>query len=84
MKIVFLFQFSGMNEITAGSDSKKANVQSVLLLTDGLANHGVKTKDGILAEMKKLQNRRKVFAIMYSNANLNFIHVDGNSKNNTK
>ena len=40
--------------LTAGDDSR-AQVQSVLLLTDGLANEGIKTKDGILGEMRKLQ-----------------------------
>ena len=33
-----------------------AQVQSVLLLTDGLANEGIKGKDNILAEMMKLQS----------------------------
>ena len=41
--------------VTAGDDSR-AQVQSVLLLTDGLANEGIKTKEGILGEMRKLQD----------------------------
>ena len=36
---------------------EKAQVQSVLLLTDGLANEGIKSKDGILKEMNKLQSK---------------------------
>ena len=35
-------------------------MQSVLLLTDGLANEGIKSKDGILGEMRKLQDSKKV------------------------
>ena len=31
-------------------------MKSVLLLTDGLANEGIKSKDGILGEMRKLQS----------------------------
>ena len=46
---------SGMEQIAFAS-GEKAQVQSVLLLTDGLANEGIKTKDGILAEMTKLQS----------------------------
>eukprot|EP00731_Ephydatia_muelleri_P001023 Em0001g1023a len=46
----------GMEEIAYNSGSEKAKVQSVLLLTDGLANQGVRTKDGILAEMMRIQN----------------------------
>ena len=46
---------SGMEQI-AFATGEKAQVQSVLLLTDGLANEGIKTKDGILAEMTKLQS----------------------------
>ena len=38
----------------------RAQVQSVLLLTDGLANEGIKSKDGILGEMRKLQDSKKV------------------------
>lgn len=34
----------------------QARVQSVLLLTDGLTNEGIKSKDGILGEMRKLQS----------------------------
>ena len=31
-------------------------MQSVLLLTDGLANEGIQGKDGILGEMRKSQD----------------------------
>ena len=31
-------------------------MQSVFLLTDVLANEGIKSKDGILGEMRKLQS----------------------------
>ena len=41
--------------LTAGQEGR-AQVQSVLLLTDGLVNRGVKSKDGILGEMRKLQS----------------------------
>ena len=45
--------------LTAGRKGR-AQVQSVLLLTDGLANEGIKSKDGILGEMRKLQDSKKV------------------------
>ena len=45
----------GMEQIIHSGDGR-AQVQSVLLLTDGLANDGIKHMDGILAEMTKLQN----------------------------
>ena len=45
-----------MEEVAYNSGPDKAKVQSVLLLTDGLANQGVTTKDGILAEMMRIQN----------------------------
>ena len=53
--------YEGMQQIglTAGQKGQ-AQVQSVLLLTDGLANEGIKTKDGILGEMRKLQDSKKV------------------------
>ena len=35
---------------------ERAQVQSVLLLTDGLANEGVTGKEGILAKMRELQD----------------------------
>ena len=37
------------------STSEKAHVKSVMLLTDGLANVGNSSTDGILAEIKKHQ-----------------------------
>eukprot|EP00731_Ephydatia_muelleri_P001021 Em0001g1021a len=46
----------GMEEIAYNSGPEKAKVQSVLLLTDGLANQGVTTRDGILAEMMRIQS----------------------------
>ena len=43
---------TGMQEIASrGKDSGR--VQSVLLLTDGIANEGIYKTDGILDEMKK-------------------------------
>ena len=53
--------YEGMQQIglTAGQKGR-AQVQSVLLLTDGLANEGIKSKDGILGEMRKLQDSKKV------------------------
>eukprot|EP00731_Ephydatia_muelleri_P001001 Em0001g1001a len=45
----------GMEEVTYHSGSDRAKVQSVLLLTDGLATHGVITMDGILAKMRTIQ-----------------------------
>ncbi|KAL5516342.1 hypothetical protein EMCRGX_G001637 [Ephydatia muelleri] len=49
----------GMEEIAYHSGPEKANVQSVLLLTDGVANKGLKTKEGILAQMLKIQNSQE-------------------------
>ena len=46
---------SGMQQI-AFCEGERAQVQSVLLLTDGLANAGITTTEGILQEMKKIQN----------------------------
>ena len=48
-----------MEEIAYHSGPEKANVQSVLLLTDGVANKGLKTKEGILAQMLKIQNSQE-------------------------
>jgi hypothetical protein len=45
----------GMEEVV-GCKGERAQVQSVLLLTDGLANEGVKDMEGILAEMRRLQD----------------------------
>ena len=45
-----------MHEVAYHSGPDKAQVQSVLLLTDGLASEGVTTKDGILAGMMRFQN----------------------------
>ena len=47
---------AGMQEIAYNSGSSKAKVQSVLLLTDGLATDGVITKEGILAAMLTIQS----------------------------
>jgi hypothetical protein len=38
------------------SAGERAQVQSVLLLTDGLANQGVRDTEGILAKMRELQD----------------------------
>ena len=48
---------AGMEQIGLTHGGEKAQVQSVLLLTDGLANQGITSKDGILAEMKKMQDQ---------------------------
>ena len=53
--------YEGMQQIVLTAGRKgRAQVQSVLLLTDGLANEGITGKDGILREMKKLQDSKKV------------------------
>ena len=41
--------------LTAGQEDRP-QVQSVLLLTDGLVNRGIRSKDEILGEMRKLQS----------------------------
>ena len=46
-----------MEQIGLTHGGEKAQVQSVLLLTDGLANQGISSKEGILAEMKKMQEQ---------------------------
>lgn len=46
-----------MEQIALTYESEKAQVQSVLLLTDGLANHWITSKDGIISEMKKMQDQ---------------------------
>ena len=53
---VITLSFSGMEEIAYNSGPEKAQVQSVLLLTDGLANQGVTTREGILGEVVRIQN----------------------------
>jgi Ca-activated chloride channel family protein len=45
----------GMEEVVQ-SAGERAQVQSVLLLTDGLANQGVRDTEGILAKMRELQD----------------------------
>ena len=52
---ISFFFILGMEEVTYHSGSDRAKVQSVLLLTDGLATHGVITMDGILAKMRTIQ-----------------------------
>ena len=44
-----------MEQIALTCGGEKAQVQSVLLLTDGLANCWITQKNGIIAEMKKMQ-----------------------------
>lgn len=46
-----------MEQIGLTHGGEKAQVQSVLLLTDGLANQGITSKEGILAEMRKMQDQ---------------------------
>lgn len=45
-----------MKQIALTSGGEKAQVQSVLLLTDGLANHGITNRVGIIEQMKKMQS----------------------------
>lgn len=45
-----------MQQITHNSTANRAQVQSVLLLTDGLANKGIKLKDSIIANMIEIQD----------------------------
>ncbi len=45
-----------MEQIALTSDGEKAQVQSVLLLTDGLANCGTTTEEDIVAEIKNKQD----------------------------
>ena len=45
----------GMEQI-AFCKGEHAQVQSVLLLTDGLANEGIQGREGILGEMRKMQD----------------------------
>lgn len=53
-----LSQFcAGMEQVGLTHGGEKAQVQSVLLLTDGLANQGITSKEGILAEMRKMQDQ---------------------------
>ena len=44
-----------MQQIARNSTPKRAQVQSVLLLTDGLANKGITLKDRIIAKMIEIQ-----------------------------
>ena len=44
-----------MEQIALTCGGEKAQVQSVLLLTDGLANCWITQKNGIIAEMRKMQ-----------------------------
>ena len=46
-----------MEQVGLTHGGEKAQVQSVLLLTDGLANQGITSKEGILAEMRKMQDQ---------------------------
>ena len=54
-----------MEEISVNSGPEKAKVQSVLLFTDGLATDGIKHKEGIVAEMMKIQNVEKVQHLVF-------------------
>ena len=47
--------YAGMEEVVQ-SAGERAQVQSVLLLTDGLANKRVRDAEGILAKMRELQD----------------------------
>ena len=46
---------AGMEQV-AFCTGEHAQVQSVLLLTDGLANEGIQGKEGILGAMRRMQN----------------------------
>jgi len=45
-----------MEQVARTKEQEKSQVQSVLLLTDGLANQGITYKSGILDQMEKIQN----------------------------
>ena len=45
-----------MEQIALTQDREKAKVQSVLLLTDGLANQGITSREGILEQMRNIQD----------------------------
>ena len=49
------FVSPGMEQVVQCT-GERAQVQSVLLLTDGLANEGVRGTEGILAKMRELQD----------------------------
>ena len=49
------FVCPGMEQVVQCT-GERAQVQSVLLLTDGLANEGVRGTEGILAKMRELQD----------------------------
>ncbi len=55
--IMHVYMCTGMEQVALTCGGEKAQVQSVLLLTDGLANNWITTKDGIIAEMKKMQDQ---------------------------
>ena len=55
--LLFCTTFSGMEQIALTYGGDHAQVQSVLLLTDGHANHGITSKDRIVEEMKKMQEQ---------------------------
>ena len=46
-----------MEQIALTNGGEMAQVQSVLLLTDGQANQWISNKEGIVAEMKKMQDQ---------------------------
>ena len=46
-----------MEQITLTHGGERTQIQSVLLLSDGLANEGITSKGGILSEMKKMQDQ---------------------------
>ena len=46
---------TGMEQVALTNGQEKAQIQSVLLLTDGLANHGITSKTGILNVMEQMQ-----------------------------
>ena len=49
----FIMCCLGMEEVI-GRTGEKAQVASVLLLTDGLANVGISNREGIMEQMRKL------------------------------
>jgi len=44
-----------MEQVALSNGQERGQIQSVLLLTDGLANHGITSKTGILKVMEQMQ-----------------------------
>ncbi len=55
--IATYFCFVGMEQIAVTNAEEKSQVQSVLLLTDGLANYGIRSTAEIVEQMKVMQDK---------------------------